>query len=173
MQRWFAASGRPCVVIGRLHHGVQLPCVYPDGAATARHAAGLLWARGHREFGYLQADFTSLGDRLASMAFVGEAHRLGASARIVTHAPDVPGVRRALMELFAIRRRPSGFLLGSPEHALTALCHLLVAGIRMPAEAALICIWDGAFLEYTLPAVARYRTDGEKWETRSPRYCPT
>ena len=162
MQRWFASSGRPCLVLGRLHPGVELPCIYPDTAAIARHAAGLFFSRGHRELVYLRADFTSLGDRLASEAFAAEARRLGASARIVVHAPDVPGVRAKLAELFAARPRPSGFLIGAPEHSLTALCHLLGAGIRIPADAALVCTWDDPFLQHAAPTIARYRIDAAK-----------
>ena len=40
MQRWFAASDRPCVVAGPLYERVNLPCVYPESVAVARHAVG-------------------------------------------------------------------------------------------------------------------------------------
>jgi hypothetical protein len=138
MQRWFAGSGRPA-----WSSGVSTPaCNFPASTRTPKlpHAmpGGLFCARGHRELVYLRADFTSLGDRLCSEAFVAEARRLGANARIVIHVPDVPGVCRALDGLFATRPRPSGFFIAAA-HSLTALCYLLDKGIRIPGEAALVC----------------------------------
>ncbi len=161
MQRWFAESGRPCVVMGRLHPGVQLPCIHPDSEASGRHAAGLLCARGHRELAYL-TDFTSLGDRLCAEAFAAAAERLGTRDRIIKHELGVADLRRTLTELSALRPRPTGFVVGAPEHSLTVLCHLLSAGVRIPAEAALISFWDDLSLRYTVPAIARYRVDGAK-----------
>lgn len=161
MQRWFAEGGRPCVVVGSLHPGVQLPCLHTDAEATGRHAAGLLCARGHRELAYL-TDFTSRGDRLCAEAFLAAAQRLGAQARIVKHEPEVAALRRTLTELLALRPRPTGFVVGAPEHCLTALCHFLNARVRIPTEAALISAWDDLSLRYTVPTVAHYRVDGAK-----------
>ena len=109
MQRWFAARERPCMVIGRAHEGVALPCIYPDTQATARHAAGLFHQRGHRELVFLIAELTSFGDRLGSAAFVEQARRHGAKARIITHTGKPSDLRRILAEITAMRPRPTGF----------------------------------------------------------------
>ena len=117
MQRWFVASGRPCLVIGRVHEGVALPRIYLDTQATARHAAGLFHQRGHRELVFLIAELTSLGDRLGSAAFVEQTRRLGARARIITHTGEPSDLCRALVELTALRPRPTGFFPTAPSTA--------------------------------------------------------
>lgn len=45
--------------------------------------------------------------------------------------------------------------------AITVLCHLLEAGIRVPKEAGLIAMWDAVDLDVTHPTIARYRADGK------------
>ena len=162
MQRWFAASGRPCMVIGRAHEGVALPCIYPDTQATARHAAGLFHQRGHRDLVFLIAELTSHGDRLGSAAFVEQAHRHGARAKVITHNGEPADLRRALAEILALRPRPTGFFSNCAEHCLTILGHIINAGLRVPADAAIIAGWDDEFLHYAVPVFARYRIDGAK-----------
>jgi hypothetical protein len=162
VQRWFAAGGRPCIVMGRLHPGMQLPCIYPDTEAAMRHAAGLFCARGHRELAYL-TDLTSLGDRLGAEAFVAAAQRLGARARIVAHLSETADVRRTLSDLLAQRPRPNGFVVGASENSITALCHFLNAGLRVPTDAALIAAWDDPHLRCTVPTIACYQIDGAKF----------
>lgn len=163
IQRWFAASARPCVIAGFLHEGVQLSSVYLEIPIAARHAAGRFYACGHREMVYLIDERTSLGDRRASVAFVEEAHRLGAHARIVEHTGDRESVHRVLRKILAMRPRPSAFYASSPECALTTLCHLSAAKLNIPKEAAIIVGWDDEFLDHTLPTIARYRVDPIKY----------
>ncbi len=160
IQRWFAASGRPTMVVGRIHGDIPLPCIYPDTSAAARHAAGRLYSCGHREMIYFIENLTSLGDQIASEVFVAEARRLGASARIVNYEGDPPSIRNAVLDVMASRPRPTAFASGSPGIAITVLCHLLSAGIRVPAEAGVIALWDDVDLDVTFPTIARYRTDG-------------
>ena len=162
MQRWFAACGRPCIVFGRTYEGVQLSSIFADLEAVARHGAGLLVWRGHRDLVYLIADFTSLNDRLASAAFVQEARRLGASARVVTHPADMPALRPVLDDILSGRPRPTGIFSSCPEHCLTILCHLQNAGLRVPGDAAIICGWDDLCLHYSIPTIAHYCQEDAK-----------
>lgn len=162
MQRWFADCRRPCLLVGRAHEGVALPAVYPDTLASVRHAAGLLYQRGHRDVVYLRADFTSLSDRLGGELFVAETRRLGGRARVVTHAPEVAALRRQLDGLLAARPRPTAFYSGCPEHCLTVLCHLQSAGLRVPADIAILSGWVDEFLRYSVPSFAHYRVDGSE-----------
>ena len=129
MQRWFAAGGRPCLVIGRAHEGVALPSIYPDPQATARHAAGLFHQRGHRALVFLIAELTSCGDRLGAAAFVEQARRLGAQARIITHTGEPSAIRRALVELLTLRPRPTG-------SAVPVFAHYRIDGAKMGRKAA-------------------------------------
>jgi DNA-binding LacI/PurR family transcriptional regulator len=161
IQRWFARRGRPTVVVGRVHGNLPLSCVYPDTAAAVRHAVGRLHASGHRDMIYLIESLTSLGDRIASEVMVEEARRLGARARIVGYDGNPDAIRRTLLDLLAARPRPTAFVSGAPGIAITLLCHLLAAGVRIPAEAALVTLWDDVNLDVTFPTIARYRTDGK------------
>jgi LacI family transcriptional regulator len=160
IQRWFASRRRPTVVAGRVHDSLPLSNIYPDTLAAARHAAGLLCSRGHGDLVYLIANLTSLGDRLASEVFVAEAQRLGARARVVNYDAGDPSVGKAMMDMLASRPRPTGYVTGASEVAITVLCHLQSAGVRVPANASVIALWDDFILDCTYPVIARYHTDG-------------
>lgn len=160
IQRWFAAAKRPALVVGKIHDDLPLSCIYPDTSAAARHAAGRLYAAGYREMIYLIENLTSLGDRLASEVFVAEVRRLGGKARIVSYDSDTSAIRKTLLDVIASRPRPTAYVSGSPGIAITALCHLQAAGIRVPAEAGILALWEDEALDITYPAITRYRTNG-------------
>lgn len=166
MQRWFAASGRPCVVAGPLHENVALSCVDPDASAAGRHAAGRLYARGFRELVYLIPIGGTLGTVRASMTFVEEARRLGAHARVLETGWEAGPVSEATRGLLIQRPRADEFMVAHLGHALVVLCSLLSAGVRIPAEAGIIAGWDDELLDYTVPPMARYRIDGTKFGAR-------
>ena len=160
MQRWFAARGRVTVALGRVHEGIELPCVYPDNKASARHAAGLLHRRGHRDAVYLRERFTSLGDRVAAEVFVEEMRRLGGRARVVVYDPKETTVGAVVEGLLAERTRPSAIFTSNPDTSLGVLCVLLRAQVKVPEEMALVAGWDDQFLAHTVPSIARYRVEG-------------
>lgn len=162
MQRWYAERGVPCVVIGRAYPGVELPCVYPDTEAPARHAAGLFVQRGHLELVYFIAEQTSLNDRLGADAFAQEGMRLGANVRIITHPRSASALSRRILAVLAEEPRPTAFFSGCPEHCLTILCHLFNEGFRVPTDASIISGQEDEFLQFALPKFARYRSDGMK-----------
>lgn len=162
MQRWFAESGIPCVVAGRLHDDFQLPCAYPDNEAVAKHAIGLLVARGHRNVVYLIARQTSLGDRLAAEAFREQARMLGATVQRVEYDGDPDSIRRAMNSVLATRPTPTACYLTCPEDAVTALCHSLKAGIQIPGQLDFLVGWDDPILDYTVPPLTHYRFDGSQ-----------
>ncbi|MEX1048910.1 MAG: substrate-binding domain-containing protein [Akkermansiaceae bacterium] len=160
IQRWFAAKGMPVVNVGVLPDDLPLACVYNDSAASGRHAANTFYGLGHRQMVFLRANLTSAGDRLCAEVFVEEALKLGAKARIVKHDGSPESVSRCMLDLISSRPRPTAFFTGANEVALSALCHLLSAGIRVPADASLISAWDDFQLSMTYPPIARYRSDG-------------
>jgi LacI family transcriptional regulator len=162
IQRWIASRGCPGVVFGTLYPGLQLPCTQIDTEASARHAAGLFHARGHRRMVFLMPEFTSLSDRLSGAAFVAEARRLGSHAVIATYKPRVADLRRTLDHLLVARPRPDAFFSNCAEHSMTLLCHLRQAGLAVPEDAAILCGWDDPFLEHAIPSIARYRFDHAK-----------
>jgi LacI family transcriptional regulator len=162
MQRWFAENRIPCLVFGRPEEAMELPCIFSDAPVISRHAAGLFCQRGHRELVYCIAEFTSLNDRLCSNTFAQEAQRLGARAQIITHKREPSALSRQLDALLSAEPRPTAFFSTCPEHCLTILCHLLNAGLRVPADASIIAGGDDEFLHFALPKFACYRVDGVK-----------
>lgn len=160
IQRWFATHRRPVVVAGRVHDSLPLASIYPDSVALARHAAGLLHSRGYHDVVYLIANLTSIGDRMSSEAFVTESKRLGSRARIVNYDAKPEAAAKAVRELIAAKPRPTGFVVSASEVAVTVLCHLQAAGIRVPGQAAVIATWDHDHFDYTFPSITRYHTDG-------------
>lgn len=160
IQEWFANCGRPTAVLGRVANGLPLSSVFADLEAVGRHAAGLFHSRGHREMVYLITNVTSLSDKLAAETFVAEARRLGARTRIVNHDQEPEAVNRCVMDLLASRPRPTAFFAGSNETSITLLCHLLAAGVRIPAEASVLSAAHDYHLQMTFPSIACYRTNG-------------
>jgi DNA-binding LacI/PurR family transcriptional regulator len=159
MERWFAAGGRPCVVMGRPHDAVPIASVSQDLQALARHAAGSFYRRGYRDLVYLIARFTSINDRLGAEAFVDEAAKLGARARVVCHPPDNADLCREFAALFRRRPGPDGIFSTCPEHCLTTLCYLQRAGFRVPEEVAVISGCDDLCVHHSVPTIAHYRFD--------------
>jgi hypothetical protein len=160
MQRWFAARPRISLALGRVHEGVEVPCVYPDNKAAARHAAGMFHRRGRRDAVYIRERFTSLGDRVASEIFEEEMRRLGGRARVVVFDSKETTVEEVVERLLATQPRPTAIFTSSPETSLGVLCVLLRAQLRVPEEMALVAGWDDEFLGHTVPSIARYRVEG-------------
>lgn len=165
IQRWFAKQSRPTLVLGRVADGVALPSVFLDTPALARHAAGLFYARGHRDMVYLIARVTSLGDQLCAETFVAEARRLGAEARTVVY--DMESIDACMRELLAHKPRPTAYFVAANEVAIAALCHLLAAGIRVPADASLIAGTEDYHLGLVHPTIAHYRMQGQSMGRKS------
>ncbi len=166
MQRWFAEQDIPCIVAGRLHDDFDLFSAFPDNEAVAKHAAGLLVARGHRQIVMLIAQQTSLGDRLASAAFIDQARPLGVGAQLLEYAGDPASICRAMNSVLAARPAPTACFLTCPEDGVTALCHSLKAGIAVPGQLDILVGWDDPILDYTIPPLTHYKFDGTKLGSR-------
>lgn len=162
IQSWLANLRLPLVTVGLQSEDAPVSAVYPDTRAAGRHAAGVLWSRGHRDLVYLVAKVTSAGDRRAADAFAREAVRLGARVKVLEHGGTLESIVRCMCDLLASRPRPTGFLVGCSHTAITAQGCLQHAGIRVPADAAVISMWHDVFLEFAYPPIARYRTDGRR-----------
>lgn len=169
IQRWFSERRRPCIVVGRLNEGIELPCIFPDTAASARHAVGLLHARGHREQAYFIRDFTTLGDRRGAAAFVETGKRAGVHVRVVTHSAAPADLRRMLTQTLLAQPRPTGFFTNCAEDALTLLGHLQSAGLSVPRDAAVVAGWADLAFQHVVPTIACYRIDGEKMGRKAAR----
>ncbi len=162
VQEWFQSSRIPCVVSGSLHEGVRLPSVDIDYRAMARHAAGLLIAKGHRRICLLRTGL-GLAGHAAETIGCEEAFK---SARLdprdlidLPHGGTVKAVCAAVDRILKIKGAPTGLLVSGPRYTLTAMSHLMRKGIRIPEDMSFICLDDDVDLEYVTPALTRYHSD--------------
>jgi DNA-binding LacI/PurR family transcriptional regulator len=164
VQEWFAKAGRPCVVLGRVHEGVELANVEFDFRSSCFHAAGLLLARGHTELCFLAPHPMTAGDKASAEGFCEGAAkgRPGGRATIVNYDTTVPDLCRALTGQMARRPPPTGILVAWPEHTFTVLGWLQRQGWRVPEDVAVISRSDDQYLNYSIPSVARYSVDSER-----------
>ncbi len=86
------------------------------------------------------------------------AYRDGGDADAARWA-SAESVGRTMMDLLASRPRPTGFVSGASEAGISILCHLLIAGFRVPEQASVVTMWDDYSLGFTHPTIAHYRTD--------------
>lgn len=160
MQQWFEQRQIPCVVVGSVFKGLNLPSVDRDHRAVCRHAVGLMAARGHQRLALLIQEPQYAGDRESEAGFA-EGIQAAAAARGVTghiqrHDGSREGLLKALDRLISARQRPQALLIARTSSALTVCTALLQRGLRIPQDISLICRDDDVFLDETLPQIARY-----------------
>ena len=168
-QRWFVERMRPCLVVGTCAPGVELPSVDTDYRAIARHAAGLMWRRGHRRAalllprgGYGGDAETEAGFREVFTASTGDP----GLALVLRHDGSVAGVESCVALALRPPRPATAFLVARTAHVLTVMTHLLRRGLRIPQDAAVISRDNDAFLEFVTPAVTRYDISPESFARR-------
>ncbi len=169
MQRWFMERNIPCMVVGSLMDGVDLPSVDRDYRAVCRHAVGVLTNRGHRKIALLIQNQRFGGDRESEQGFqegLNAATARGVMGMVARHDSTRRGIMVRLDELLAARPRPTALLVARSAHALTALTYLLQRGVRVPQDMAILCRDEDSFLEHTAPPVARYTVSPASFANR-------
>lgn len=170
VQRWFHQHRLPCVVAGSAAKDIPLPSVDLDYRAICRHAAGLLKARGCRRVALVLPDGNAPGDAESERGFLeaftsDEIQR----TRVLRHEGTEATIDRVIGLALDELQTPDAFIVARSAHALTALTSLLRRGLRVPADIALVSRDDDAFLNHTIPSVARYRSDPDAWAARINR----
>jgi DNA-binding LacI/PurR family transcriptional regulator len=159
VQRWFSKRALPCVITGSRHEGVALPSVDIDYQALCRHAAGLLLAKGHKRLAFLNPRSGLAGDLESEVGFKEAGARGKYSNReliIGHHDGTRDGLCNRLAAMLEFERRPTGFLVSGPYHALTTHGFLINQGLRLPRDAALISRDGDLFFAHTVPTLAQY-----------------
>ena len=161
MQRWFSSRGLPAVISGSRYQDVNLPSVDVDYRATCRHAVGRFLARNHRCLALLNPRSVAGGDLESEKSFRAAGAAAGEAVETIVahHDGTIEDICKRLNRLLERKQRPKAFLVSRPNHALTALTHLVQRGINFPKEAAFIARDHDSFLEHVVPTVARYRVD--------------
>lgn len=160
IQEWFVSSGLPCVVTGSCHEGVDLPNVEFEYSAGCFHAVHLLAGPGHGHVVYVTQARLNASEQSAVRGFLEAASRFpNMKATVTRHDDTREGICQALRSLLKDSPKPTGYLVSLAEHTLTTLGFLQSQGVRVPADASVICRIDSPFLDFHIPSVAQYRID--------------
>lgn len=161
VQRWFAESGIPAVVIGGKYPDIPLSHAEFDLVAASRHAAGVFASRQCTSVVFLNVHTATAGDKACEAAFHKMATSLGMEARTVAYDDTVPGLCRVLDSLLGSHSLPDGFLVGFPNHVPATIGHLNRRKHPVPESALVISRLDAQLLVESIPSVAYYRMDAE------------
>jgi DNA-binding LacI/PurR family transcriptional regulator len=159
VQRWFEATGVPCVVLGTPHTGITLPSIALDMRAVCRHAAGEFLRLGHRRVGLVTYANPSPGAAQGELGFAEVVRVHGGDAKVEflrVAEDDVDAVCRQVRRAISDRRQLTGLMVISPMMHLAVQSTVQEAGWRVPAEISLITTYGDPFLNYVRPTAARY-----------------
>jgi len=171
MQRWFAAAGLPCLVLGSCHADVRLPSLDLDYRAIGWHAGGALLAHGHRRLAIVLPDPPLAGD-LACLSGLRAALAPAAptaSLLTVTSGPDPRTLRTRLDRLLAQPTRPTALFCLLPVQSLAVLLHLRERGHRIPGEISLLARDIPTVLAAVMPEFAHYSRPVDRLAGRALR----
>lgn len=158
VQGWFMKSKVPALIRGYPHPGIQLPHLDVDWEATARHAAGLLWRKGHRHVVVLSPTEPLMGVA-AAVKGVGSLGESGFEPIEMKENGTSLGVARALTRALSLKNPPTAIIATRPRQAATALTWLGSQGLRVPTDLSLITLAWEPFLDHLLPEISGYRVE--------------
>jgi len=159
MQRWFAASGLPTMLVGAAFPDIDLPSVEYDHAAIAQHAAATLAAAGHRRTAILLQRTGSAADAATCTAFAAARPSGSPEPLLIEHDGTMAQLESRLRRLAGLRDRPTALFVTKTLAVPAVLTVLGRAGLEVPRDLSVICREDDPFLEFLTPSVARYRSD--------------
>jgi hypothetical protein len=162
IQSWFEQSGVPCVVLGGIYPGINLPHAEFELEYTARHAATLFAKRQHKRMAFLVSDSPTAGDDSCARAFIAAGAEAGCHAEIARYDATLEGLCRTLDSLLLAKPAPTAFFVAFADHVAATIGHLTRRGWSVPEDAAVISRMDGRLLAESIPTIARYRLDAEK-----------
>ncbi len=159
MQVWFATRGLPVVLVGPAFPGINLPSIEYDHAAIAEHAARQLATAGHRRTAILLQRTGSAADATTCDAFAAAQPRGVPAPLVLEHDGSLAAIEARLRRFAALRDRPTALFVTKTLALPTTYTFLPRLGIEIPRDLSVICREDDPFLEYLVPAVARYSSD--------------
>ncbi|MEY4940648.1 MAG: hypothetical protein RIQ93_2383 [Verrucomicrobiota bacterium] len=173
VQRWFAAQGLPCVLLGSCHAGITLPTIDVDFYALGQHAARQFLSRGHRHIALLLPALGMAGEvkMINGVRSVTSAVK-GVELRVVEHDGTPPVVRRRVASLFQ-RSPPTGLLVAGAAYVVTVLTELARSGVRIPEDLSLISRDREPFLDFVVPSLTRYVMNPVRYAQRLSRTVVT
>lgn len=160
VQGWFMKSKAPVLIRGYPHPGIELPHLDVDWEATARHAAGMLWRKGHRRVLVLLPEQPLMGVA-AAVEGVKSLGEPGFEVHEMIENGSSLGVARTLGRALNLKFPPTAIITTRPRQAATALTWLASQGLRVPRDLSLVTLAWEPFLDHLLPEISGYRVDPE------------
>ncbi len=156
LQRLFAASGKPALILGEAAPGVTLPFINADLAGIVRHATFRLLREGRTHLAMVHLNSAAAGIRSAETAFQDACRgwtRAAVTAHILTTALDQPSLKTAMPRLARSVKGRTGILVLAPVPVGMVVTALLQHGIAVPAQAAVAALMhtDDAIQLYPPP----------------------
>jgi DNA-binding LacI/PurR family transcriptional regulator len=71
-------------------------------------------------------------------------------------------VRKCITKALASKEKPTAFVVNDPVHALATVTTILMHGLRIPQDIAVVARMSDPVLELIQPKVSTYRFDGVK-----------
>jgi DNA-binding LacI/PurR family transcriptional regulator len=157
VQEFFVKRQIPALIRGYPHPGIDLPHLDVDWHATARHAAGQLWRKGHRRVVVLIPAEPLKGVE-AAVRGVGDLGEAGFEATVLVEDGTSAGLGRMLARALNFREKPTAIIATRPRQAATALTWLASQGVRVPQDMGLISLAWEPFLDHLVPEISSYRS---------------
>lgn len=158
-QRWFMEQGKPCVIAGSCHPGIDLPHADLDHYALCRHAAGVLLGAGHRQVALLNERAGRAGDIESEAGFIAgvrDSPHADACALVVHHEHSPSSLGKALQRLLEMPKPPTALLVSNGASYLTVISVLAQRHLRVPHDISIISRDAEPFLDFLVPLPARY-----------------
>lgn len=172
MQRWFSDRKISCMITGSCHPNVELPSIDIDYAAVCHHAVGRLTAAGRNRLALLMPHSDQAGNLESGRGFLAAGAQLAQNqvhTVVAYHESTVDSICRTIDRLIGGAPPFNGLLVAKPTHVITAICHLLRRGARIPEDISVISRDDDPALDNLVPPVGRYQTDPVKFARQLAR----
>lgn len=164
VQRSFAESGLPCVAMGPVYPGIELPHVKFANRKIGKHATTEFLRRKHRSIAFLQPECWMLSDVefVEGMRDALDSDPSKTRLRVETHENSSHGIRRLVDRLLAANDPPTAFVISHPLYAFALVSSLMIRGLRIPEEVAIVSRMNDTLLALAVPKLSCYNYDGVK-----------
>lgn len=151
---------RPFVFVNRVFGNCLHNCVGPGDRYGAQSATQHLVDLGHRRIGYINGmeDWIEAQNRLSGYRDVLLKHGLPVDEALIRHGDwGVESGYQAARELLALEERPTAIFAANDIMALGAIYAIQEAGLKVPADVAIVGYDDRDFAAWIRPALTTIR----------------
>lgn len=159
VQRAFAESGVPALVLGSCAPEIALPSVDLDFRSVGWHAAGMLARHGHRRIVLVLPAHPLPGDSACREGFVAYfARQAYAGARLTELTLTLPAPRHLSRLRSALEgsRRATAVFAMREANAVAVHAHILALGLAVPGDVSVVSRDTHPLIDAALPHLTRY-----------------